>query len=60
MSEVSATAMAFTAAERDYIRRELDMFFSTLPTAAEGFQLKTWRGALRLDSRSCRRPPKAS
>jgi hypothetical protein len=34
----------FTAGERDYIRRELDMFFSTLPTVAEGFQLKTWRG----------------
>jgi hypothetical protein len=25
----------FTAGERDYIRRELDMFFSTLPTVAE-------------------------
>jgi hypothetical protein len=35
---------AFTPAERDYIRRELDMFFSTLPSVAEGFQLKTWRG----------------
>ena len=34
----------FTAGERDYTRRELDMFFSTLPTVAEGFQLKTWRG----------------
>ena len=34
----------FTPGERDYIRRELDMFFSTLPTVAEGFQLKTWRG----------------
>src|SRR5512135_2038264 len=33
----------FTAAERDYIRRELDQFFSTLPTVAEGFMLKTWR-----------------
>jgi hypothetical protein len=30
--------------ERDYIRRELDMFFSTLPTVAAGFHLKTWRG----------------
>jgi hypothetical protein len=36
--------MIFTAAERNYIRRELDMFFSTYPTVAEGFQLKTWRG----------------
>jgi hypothetical protein len=34
----------FSPGERDYIRRELDMFFSTLPTVAEGFQLKTWRG----------------
>lgn len=34
----------FTAGERDYIRRELDMIFSTLPTVAEGFQLKSWRG----------------
>jgi hypothetical protein len=37
-SEVTAT---FTSGERDYIRRQLDMFFSTLPTVAEGFQLKT-------------------
>jgi hypothetical protein len=35
---------AFTPGEREYIRRELDMFFSTLPTVAEGFQLKIWRG----------------
>src|SRR5664279_4277416 len=27
----------FSAGEREYIRRELDMFFSTLPTVAEGF-----------------------
>jgi hypothetical protein len=33
----------FTASERMYIRRELDQFFSTLPTVAEGFQLKNWR-----------------
>jgi hypothetical protein len=33
----------FTATERDYIRREPDVFFSTLPSVAEGFQLKTWR-----------------
>ena len=39
-----APATGFSANERDYIRRELDMFFSTLPTVAEGFQLKTWRG----------------
>jgi len=39
-----AAPAALTPAERDYIRRELDMFFSTLPSVAEGFHLKTWRG----------------
>ncbi len=34
----------FTPAEREYIRRELDMFFSTLPSVAEGFHLRIWRG----------------
>jgi hypothetical protein len=34
----------FTSAERAYIRNELDLFFSTLPTVAEGFLIKTWRG----------------
>ncbi len=38
------TAAAFTPGERDYIRRELDRFFSTLPSVADGFQLRTWRG----------------
>jgi len=37
-------AAEFTPAEREYIRRELDQFFSTLPSVAEGFQLRTWRG----------------
>jgi len=32
-----------SAGERSYIRRELDLFFTTLPTVAEGFQLRTWR-----------------
>jgi len=40
----TSTPDALTPGERDYIRRELDMFFSTLPSVAEGFQLKTWRG----------------
>ena len=40
----TAPVSGFTPGERDYIRRELDMYFSTLPTVAEGFQLKTWRG----------------
>ena len=39
-----APITSFTPGEREFIRRELDMFFSTLPTVAEGFQLKTWRG----------------
>jgi hypothetical protein len=47
MSEARDTATTFTPPERDYIRRELDMFFSTLPTVAEGFPLKTWRGGLK-------------
>jgi len=40
----TAAVATFTPSERDYIRRELDMFFSTLPSVADGFQLKTWRG----------------
>ena len=40
----TAVSAEFIQSERDYIRRELDMFFSTLPSAADGFQLKTWRG----------------
>lgn len=34
----------FTSSERAYIRSELDQFMSSLPTVAEGFMLKTWRG----------------
>ncbi len=40
----TVAAADFTPGERAYIRGELDMFFSTLPSVAEGFQLKTWRG----------------
>ncbi len=43
-SEPPSAPAPFTPAERDYVRRELSMFFSTLPTVAEGFTLKTWRG----------------
>jgi 2-hydroxychromene-2-carboxylate isomerase len=39
----NSSVATFTASERMYIRRELDQFFSTLPTVAEGFQLKSWR-----------------
>ena len=44
-----------TLRERDYIRGELDTFFSTLPTVAEGFQLKTWRGGPKVGKPRCRR-----
>lgn len=37
-------AATLTAGEREYVRRELDQFFSTFPSVAEGFALKTWRG----------------
>ncbi len=39
-----STPVLFTPAERDYVRRELDVFFLTLPSVAEGFYLKTCRG----------------
>src|SRR5208337_375443 len=45
MSKMQSVAVAtFTAREREYIRRELDSFFSTLPSVAAGFHLKTGRG----------------
>ena len=31
-----------SAREREYIRRELDMFFSSLPSVAEEFMIRTW------------------
>jgi len=40
----NVVAAGFTPRERDYIRRQLDIFFSTYPRVADGFQLKTWRG----------------
>ena len=51
------TVAVFTSGERDYIRRELGLFFSTYPTVAEGFQLKTWRGGL--DAGKPKLPPSA-
>ena len=36
--------IGFTPGERDTIRCELDQFFSILPSVADGFQLRTWRG----------------
>ena len=38
------TIAPFSPGERAYIRSELDRYFTTLPTVAEGFQLRTWRG----------------
>jgi len=43
-TQKTTAADAFTPGERDYIRRELDRFFSTLPSVADGFQIRTWRG----------------
>jgi len=43
MSRETPPKVEFTPSERSYIRRELDIFFTTLPTVAEGFQLKTWK-----------------
>ena len=40
----NAVAADLTPIERAYIRTQLDRFFSTYPTVAEGFQLKVWRG----------------
>jgi hypothetical protein len=45
MKDTSQQLIAgFAPGEREYIRRELDQFFSTLPTVAEGFPLRVWRG----------------
>ncbi len=43
-TKLPAAPALLTPAERDYIRHELDVFFSTLPRVADGFQLRTWRG----------------
>ncbi len=43
-SDLTAGPAAFTPGERDTIRRKLDRFFSTWPSVADGFQLRTWRG----------------
>lgn len=37
---------ALSPLERAYIRRELNMFFSTLPRVSDGFPLKTWRSGV--------------
>jgi hypothetical protein len=41
MTTSAATSIAaLTASEREYIRRDLDQFFGTLPTVAESFPLR--------------------
>ena len=44
MTSDNRTIVVLSSGEREYIRRELDVFFSTLPSVADGFQLRTWRG----------------
>jgi hypothetical protein len=43
MSTTDSHAETFTPAERAYIRSELDRYFTTLPTVAEGLMLRTWK-----------------
>jgi hypothetical protein len=52
----NAFAADLTPIERAYIRSQLDRFFSTFPTVAQGLQLKMWRVVLRRTSRNCRPP----
>ena len=54
ITSVKPSIAALTASEREYIRRELDQFFGTLSTVAEGFQLRIWRGGAH--SVDCERP----
>jgi len=41
--KIKPTEMEFTAAERAYIRRELDQVLSSWPNVADGFLLKVWK-----------------
>ena len=41
-----------TPVEREYIRTQLSIFLSTLPTAAEGVPLKTWNDGMTDGTRS--------
>ena len=43
-SDPIAGPAAFTPGERDTMRREFGQFFLTLPSVADGFQFRTWRG----------------
>jgi hypothetical protein len=43
MTTPDTHAETFTPAERAYIRSELDRYFTTLPSVAEGLMLRTWK-----------------
>jgi hypothetical protein len=43
MATTNNPGETFTPAERAYIRSELDRYFTTLPTVAEGLMLRTWK-----------------
>jgi hypothetical protein len=43
MTTTDAQVENFTPAERAYIRTELDRYFTTFPTVAEGLMLRTWK-----------------
>ena len=43
MTTTAPHAETFTPAERAYIRSELDRYFTTLPTVAEGLMLRPGR-----------------
>ena len=47
MTTTAPHAETFTPAERAYIRSELDRYFTTLPTVAEGLMLRTWKTGAR-------------
>jgi hypothetical protein len=49
MTTTDTQPSEFTPNERAYIRNELDRFFSTFPTIADGIQLRTWRTGARKD-----------
>jgi hypothetical protein len=43
MTTTDAQPETFTPTERAYIRNELDRYFTTFPTVAEGLILRTWK-----------------
>jgi hypothetical protein len=43
MTTTAPHAETFTPTERAYIRNELDRYFTTFPTVAEGLMLRIWK-----------------